>query len=298
VIAYLGPLVGWLHLAALTLSIGAVTTLAFVARPGLNSGEVWQREQALRVGSLATLVLAAIMLLVFLRQLVEFRDPFASWSDDARLLLGSTDWGRAWIAGLAVSVLAAASFATARTRSDAWLWLGAPAVLASGVFPAWTGHANSGGPLRPVALAADVLHVWAAGSWIGGLAVVVLIEYAWRMQGRGAADLLPRLVPRFSRVAVLAVPTLLLTGALASWIHVGGTYNLIASRYGRILLFKLALVTIVMGLGLISWRRLTPGLAQVDGSGRLRRAATAELVVGQVVLLATALLVHTAPMEP
>jgi len=239
--------------------------------------------------------LAVALLLVFLRQLVEFRDPFETWTDEARLLLGGTPWGCAWVSAAGLSLLAVASMhGAARGLHGAW-GVATAAVLALGGFPALTGHAATG-DLKALTLLADTLHVWAAGGWLGGLALVLHLDRAHqRVNGPDAASLLPRLVPRFSRLAMACVATLGVTGLFASWVHVGGWAGLWGTLYGRVLLLKLALVAGVLGLGARNFRVLTPRLGEPGGPGAMRRSATWELVLANAVLLVTAVLVRTSP---
>lgn len=58
---------------------------------------------------------------------------------------------------------------------------------------------------------------------------------------------------------------------------------------------KLALVAFVGGMGLLNWRRLSPRLAEAPARDALRTAASVELLVAHVALLATAVLVRTPP---
>jgi putative copper export protein len=59
----------------------------------------------------------------------------------------------------------------------------------------------------------------------------------------------------------------------------------------------LLLVGAVLGLGALNWKRLTPKLGEAGGNDALRRAATTELLLAQVVLLVTAILVRMSPMD-
>lgn len=133
---------------------------------------------------------------------------------------------------------------------------------------------------------------------MGGLAFVLLAERSWRAAERPAeapATLLPVLVPIFSPLAVGCVTVLVLSGAIGAWVHLPSLSALVASRYGLTLLAKLVLVAGALGLGFVNWRRLTPRLQSDSGPDVLRRAATAELLVVQAVLIVTALLVRTPP---
>lgn len=251
---------------------------------------------AARFGLYAALVLPLAFALVFLRQLLEFRDPFVPWSEDAHLLLTGTAWGRTYLIGAALAVAAPLTFALVRGfKTVTWV----PAsltVLALGAFPALTGHANAGeGWLRASTLGADVLHVWAAGAWLGGLAGILFLDLKLREGDAGGARLLPSLVPAFSPIAVASVAALVVTGTFAAWVHLPEVSALVTERYGRTLILKLLAVGGVLALGWLNWRRHTPRLDSEAGPDTLFRAAVLELTVAQLVLLATAVLVRTSP---
>lgn len=218
------------------------------------------------------------------------------WTEDAHLLLTGTEWGRMYMVGLGLALIAPVAFAASRNRRGPGWVLASLTALALCVFPALTGHANAGeGWRRMATLSADVLHVWAAGAWIGGLAGILFLDRTTRNSAIGGVGILPVLVPVFSPVAVAAVATLVLTGVVASWVHLPNVSVLFTSGYGRTLSIKLLAVGVVLGLGWLNWRRHTPRLGQASGPDRLRRAAAFELLVAQLVLVATAILVRTAP---
>lgn len=289
----------WLLLGSLTVAIGIVVTrwlvLPGVAAPGHTSTSDWHQNLA-RSGGWVAAMLAGSLLLVFARQLIEFRDPFVSWTEDARLLLNGTQWGVTWWTAMGLTVTATGAFRWARF-STRWGWLAAGlSVLALGAFPALTGHANSG-DLRAITIAADILHVWAAGAWIGTLGVMLALE--WRERRRPQAErvgVLSILVPRFSPVAMASVAVLAMTGAFGGWVHVAGWSDLLTTGYGRLLTLKVLMVLIVLGLGAWNWRRLSPMLGEERGREALRTNASLEFVVANVVLVITAALIRTSPM--
>ena len=240
--------------------------------------------------------------LVFWRQLADFRDPFVPLRDDAALLL-TTGWGRAWVLGAVGGVLMpllflAASPAGRRGGARRASWCLAT-VVAAGMcaFPAFTGHAAGSEGLRWLLIPADVLHVLAAGSWIGGLLLVLVAEAGARRRNGGEGSLLADVVPRFSPVALVSAGVLIATGSLAAFFHVESAGALVASTYGRLLLGKVTLVVLVMVLGAVNWRRLTPLLLHGGGDAPIRGNATRELVLAQLVIVLTALLVRTSPMQ-
>jgi putative copper export protein len=287
---------GWLLFGALAVATGVVLGRWFVLpRAGTASGDGVKAVAAARLGRGATLTLAVALALVFVRQLVEFRDPYESWMSEARLLLGRTPWGKTWLSAAGLSLLAVASMqGAARGVRGGWLAATA-AVLALGAFPALTGHA-AGGDLKALTIVADTLHVWAAGGWLGGLALVLFLDREHRRgQGADARGLLPDLVPRFSGLAMACVGMLVLTGVVASWVHLGSVGALFGTEYGRTLMLKLALVAGVLSLGARNFRVLTPRLGDAGGRVAMRRSATLELLVANLVLAVTAILVRTAP---
>jgi putative copper resistance protein D len=300
VTSLLDAVTGWVLFAGLVGTLGSLTA-RWILIPRMSLADStgadadFLRDTAGQIGSVASVFLPVAMALVFYRQLREFRDPFVPWTEDASLLLTGTQWGGTWRIALAASIAAPILMLLARRGvAAAWL-LATPLILALATFPALTGHAAGTEGLRALTLTADTIHVIAAGSWVGGLAFVLFAERRWRAHDRGGS-LLPVLVPSFSLVAIVSVATLVLTGSLASWVHVADLRSLFSTGYGRLLLLKLGLVGAVMILGAVNWKRLSPVLSSDAGQDRLRRAATTELMVAQCVLIVTALLVRTSQM--
>jgi len=255
------------------------------------------KSDAARFGGYVAFALPVAFALVFVRQLLEFRDPFVPWTEDAHLLLTGTGWGRTFLAGAALALLAVPAFSLAKARPGLGWPIASALVLALGAFPALTGHASAGeGFGRVVTLGADILHVWAAGGWMGGLAGILFLDRLdRRASGDSGGSLLPGLVPAFSPLAMACVALLVTTGVLASWMHVSEPLALLSSAYGRTLALKLGLVAVVMAVGWMNWRRLAPRMGTSTGPAALRRAAAVELAVAQLVLLVTAVLVRTPP---
>ena len=298
--AAFSALTGWLLFGGLALATGAVSTRWLILPRALSaedlSSDPTGRATA-QVGLIGALLATVGVLFYFGRQLQEFRDPFVPWTEDADLLLNGTAWGTAWIRAAVGSTVAVTALAIARSgRAWGW-WIATPVVLALCAFPGLTGHAAATENFRILALLADTTHVWAAGAWIGGLATVLYLERGARTQDSGQS-LLPVLVPAFSTVAMVSVATLLLTGTFATWAHLPGLSALVSTGYGRSLAIKLALVGLVLGMGAKNFRVLTPRLGTAEGDDAMRRSATIELIIAQLVLIATAVLVRTSPMDP
>ena len=292
------PVARWVLFTAIVGVIGAATSRWFVL-PAVRWHETeidrdWLLARTGTFGLTASLGGLAGLGLLFSGQLMAFRDPFSPWLAEARLLLLGTAWGRSWIAVLGATVLASLAFHVAR-KGRGWAWIAVAGLAALiGLYPAMAGHAIASDRLRTLAVVGDAMHVWAAGSWIGGLGLLLFLELSWRRRN-GGSSLLPQMVPAFSRVAVVSVATLALTGLFSAWLHLPTVGALFTSTYGRLLLGKLVVVGMILALGAWNWRRLTPVLSDPSGPDRLRRAASYELLLGQVALAITAVFVGSAP---
>jgi copper transport protein len=186
-----------------------------------------------------------------------------------------TTYGRTVVAALLALAAAAASLVVRDATSRKGLSLAA--LVGTGVAFAVSGHASSAPPqwlTRPAVL----VHGVAVAYWIGALApLVVLLR-------RGEPGI-PKIVRRFSDIAVPAVAALAVTGAVLAWIQVRDPAALLATAYGRILIAKVGLVVALLALAAINRSRLTPALGR-GGAAERRLAAS---VVAELVLAASIL---------
>jgi putative copper export protein len=88
------------------------------------------------------------------------------------------------------------------------------------------------------------------------------------------------------------------TGVFSAWLHLGTVPALWTTGYGRTLLLKLGVASLVFGTGAYNWLRVKPALEREEAAGPLRRSATIELTVALVVLAVTAVLVATPLPSP
>lgn len=220
---------------------------------------------------------------ILLRQADELRFPGEPIEGAVDMLMG-TSWATWWwvAVGAAIALLLGALVEVFGVRGGRWIT--AVATLPLVLFPGLTGHANVA-EARWLALAADGVHVAAVGTWLGALAAILIV-------GRGR---LAPLVRAFSPVAVVSVALLVASGVAASLRMIDPISAYWTTAYGRTLLLKVGLFAVVAALGLRNWRILTPRMGEAEGTLRMVRAGALEVVVGQVVLVATALLVRMAP---
>jgi copper transport protein len=226
-------------------------------------------------------------------------------------------FGQVWGARLLLLVALAAILvafrrSAARSAEDAapppgFLTAGGLVTVGLLLTPALAGHAATR-DLVPLAIASDLVHLTSVSLWLGGLACLVSCVLP-----RRRADELAEVVPRFSRLAGVAVSAILVTGLFQGWREVGSKDALTSTTYGRLLLVKFILFGLMVGLGILSRRwvharyrvpaalRLSPGpgaaAAEPDSEAvsRLRRTVGAETVLAVIVLAVTSLLVAAEP---
>ncbi len=260
------------------------------------------------MGHIAAGALAVTLLLRLTAQsyaMHESDNPF-----DPRLLatmIGGTMWGWGWLLQVTGVVLAGAGFHRARCasrdvlsttgrralRATMWWILAACGAIAVAFSAALASHASSAPRHRDLAILADGVHVLAASSWLGTLTVMLVagIPAVSRQSAERRGAFVRSLVNAFSPVALASAGLAVVTGVFAAWLHVGTIPNLWGTRYGIILLIKLAILGVAALTGFYNWRYVQPQLGTDEATGRLQRSARVEVAVAVLVLLVTAVLV-------
>ena len=229
-------------------------------------------------------------------------------------VLGDTGFGVLWQFRGAVAILLGALLAipllvrrTGKTPAVR-LACATAGVLLSGLILAslaLTGHAvDNSGTARVWHLGADLLHLLAAGGWLGSLPPLVFV--LWQAREPGALNQLriaQAATSRFSTLGLVTVATLIVTGSINTWYLVGSVPALVGTPYGRVLLVKLALFAGMLALAAVNRLKLTPLLLAVpaDPIGmphpvrRLCRSVMVETGLAILLLLAVGSLVHLIP---
>ncbi len=209
-----------------------------------------------------------------------------AFSADAWGKVASTRTGRFLLVRLVLSALSVAVLATARRRSSSW-WQSAAVAVSIGLvmtFPA-AGHPSAA---TPAALwqVLDGVHFGFVVVWLGGLVLFTLGGRAWFRDTEGEA-----VVRRFSTIATVAVPVIVVTGTLQAIELAGGLDAITETDWGRRLLVKVSIVAVLVALGGVSrW------LLRASGAASLRRTVAAEAVVGLLVLGVTAAMLDLPPV--
>ncbi len=289
----------WLSYLAVSLSVGSLLFGLLVWRPAYRSWktpslpddrQAAQCIQQLAVGGSISLFVASMAFLVsqawqssqgafqipFGIALIQLLDPRTAGLFWARLII------------LGFVIYLARRLPDPGAGSSA-LWWGVT-VLAGGLLLTFSlqGHGAALGSLLAVVI--DLIHIAAMAAWLGGLLPLFLVMRSTNLP----ASLL---IPRFSRVALVSVASLVLTGLYNAYVQVGTLEGLTATTYGRALLFKSAIFSILIGLGALNLVGFSPGLADAGGKAarHIRTIVRIELALGGLVLLAAGLLMGVSP---
>lgn len=276
-----GPIARLLLYAGATIAMGRATmpvTPSGHDDHGTGTAPVGQGgavRAALWTGALA-LILAPLALLMLQQQALELA------AADLPGLLRETTWGRGWMWLAMACVAAGVALPWRHSRTAAW----ALRLSAIGVAVAMggLGHAAADEQWPLLSRVLDAAHVAGVGAWIGALTLLVL-------SGVGDGGATAGTWRAFSRTATVMAPIVVLSGVGSAWRRVGasGPAALLASDYGRLLLLKTALVSVVLAVGYTQRRRLGAGGVPV------RRVVQREVVLAAVVLAVTAWMTGMEP---
>jgi len=197
-------------------------------------------------------------------------------------VLFETRFGLVWCARLGlVLVLALLMFRPALRGSQ----LAAAALLLA--LPAMIRHAGATpGLAGDVHLLSDMLHLLAAGAWVGGLpAFVKPCVGCFR-----STD-----TRRFSIVSILSVSALLANGLVNSWNLLSGPRDLVTTDYGRLIVLKIGLLAGMLGIAAVNKFYLTPQLPERAAMRALQRNSLAEFIPGLCVLVFVGMLGTMSP---
>jgi putative copper resistance protein D len=301
------------HLLATLLLTGAVVFRVLVAEPALGGADesllarlrvVLRRLIAVNLG--IAVVSGGAWLALLVASLGEA--SIAEFSERAWIFLTETQFGITALLRLALALLLAAALLAPRRD---WHESAAPRAIvlsASAAFAgtlAWSGHGGATpGEAGVMHAAADALHLIAAAAWLGGLVPLALL-LRWAMQaGRLDPATLTGGLHRFSNLGLLAVATLLASGAVNTIFSVESLDTLVASAYGRVLLLKIALFAVMAALAAINRLKWMPDLAAAASDGaarpiaRIHVNALGEIALGIAIVLLVAWLGTMAPAMP
>lgn len=171
----------------------------------------------------------------------------------------------ALVVGLAVALLLPAG----RAKSALLALSGAVAAATL----AWGGHGAGGeGAVGLVRLSVDVVHLLAASTWIGALAVLLALVLPGRHITQERIETAHKALAGFGRTGTVAVLLIVLTGGanVAFIVDPAALPTLGVSTYGRLLLLKLVFFAAMLGCAVLNRYGLTPALGASIERGELR----------------------------
>ncbi|HEY6366398.1 MAG TPA: CopD family protein [Candidatus Binatia bacterium] len=314
--------VRFIHLASLLLLVGIFGFDLLVGRPPLRAAAAetapafqsfFKARSRIALASLFLAIGTAIVGL-FIKIATATGSSLSASLDPSAIVnvLFGTRFGTVWLVRMALLCLLAVMMTArffGRFKSDSvWLRI-AEFVLSAMVLMALAaaGHASAAeGVSLFIQLAMDGLHLLAAGVWLGGLIPLALF-FSWAKAAREPSTLLiaQQATVRFSRLGLVSVAVLLVTGLFNAWVLIGGIPPLVGTKYGHLLLAKLAILIPLMGLASRTRWRLKPRLSDLGSHNdlekmpeilaQLRRSVIAEVSLGAAILVIVAIMGITPP---
>jgi putative copper export protein/mono/diheme cytochrome c family protein/peroxiredoxin len=148
-------------------------------------------------------------------------------------------------------------------------------------------------------LSASIAHRLALGVWLGGLPALILLIGAGPVPD-DTRRLAAVILRRFSRLAIVAMSVILVSGTLLTWYLVGNVSSLIGTEYGRLLILKLALLGGVFVIAGGLQRHLLPMLEVKPSDPTFRSYANRvklETVVAVLIVVVASDMAGLAPPE-
>lgn len=275
-----------------------VPAFALHAMPQAEWDDRLQFFRLIPVAAIVGLALSAADIAVVAANMAGLPLTALDW-DSVSTVITETAAGTAWLVRVG-ALLAVIAFA-GLTRDRRWLCPASAVCCAAALATlAWSGHgAANDGRVGVMHLLADVVHLLAAGLWIGALAGLLLMLRRVQPSDCASLDGAHRELAGFATTGTVIVAVIAATGLINAWLLVGpGQFATVAgSLYGQLLLSKLALFTGMLGLAAVNRFWLTPALAADAFNGKsalrglrsslIREVALAIGILGLVAWLGT-----------
>ena len=293
---------------------GLVPIFVLVLRPAFASvpAEDWKEGRARLAKRLEDLVQAAIVasatatVIGLVLQATVLAGTEGDLTGELFSSIAETPFGRAYLvrlpllAGLMVLLLQRVRVTSLAMDNEkragvgwwaGWLVLGA-ILLATSSF---SGHAAVGQP-RVLSIANDIVHLWSGATWFTGIIVLAaFVPHAWRTKDNDdRLQVMTPMVVRFSKLAVVAITIVAITGFVNSLFDVGNLEDMVQETYGQALSVKILLFLGVLALGGINHfyvrRKLEHGEGTQPAVRLFRRTLAIELALGLLIMGATGVL--------
>jgi putative copper resistance protein D len=301
-------LVRGVHFAATLLAGGTIGLIVFVAEPAgteVRTDFVALRHQLTVLVWLAlaiAILSGAVWLVLLASDILDASIADVSLHGGAWPVLFDTRFGLVWCTRLVLALLLGLLMLRPAARS---FQLAAAAALIA--LPALIGHAGATpGIAGDSHLVSDIVHLLAAGAWLGGLPAFALL--LWHARRRAEAiwySFAIHATRRLSVVGILSVSALPASGLINSWNLLSGPRDLVTTDYGRLIALKIGLFAAMVAIAAVNRFYLTPRLPEPAALRGLQRNSLAEVGLGLCVLLVVGMLgilppaahVHATPAD-
>jgi copper transport protein len=288
---------------------GLVPISILVLRPAFAGlGQAWdetRRRLGRRLEDLLQACLVASVMATVLGILLQVAILAGSEGDitsESFTSLASTPFGRAYLirlpllAGLTVLLLnrvkdSALAMADREEKPPTSAWWGGWLALSTMLLAtsSFSGHAAVGRP-QFLSVGNDIIHLLSGAVWFTGIIVLAaLVPWAWKNTDETERfALMSPVVVGFSKVAVVVITIVAITGTVNSLFDVGSLNDLIDAGYGIALSIKILIFLGVLALGGINHfyvrRKLEHGSNEASVAALFRKTIAIELALGLLIM--------------
>ena len=263
--------------------LGGVVFVLWVARPSAEASQ----ESIDRVQACSSRLLQIIAIGLVTVQLLYLYVNSAVLMVTADIGLRGIIGANFFISGSIVATTALFTAIAARCKRSRWVLLGLIVVMMGASL--MTNHAASRIDGRPLLVLLSCMHELSAGFWIGGLPFLVLgllramdVTTQWYV------------TERFSRMALIGVGTLFISGLVMSVLYVRSWHAVLGTSYGVMVVAKALMLGVLLLLGGANFL-LIRNTSKESALPRLRRLIEAEVGIGITVILTAASLTSQPP---
>lgn len=228
-------------------------------------------------GTAVVAILLSVAAFVVMTKNMSGASDWVELQPHLEMMLYETEVGYTWV----TRMISLAVVIFVGSQSKRWptgsLWVSTLAGSVALATLPWTGHgAMDEGTRRFWHFTADILHLLAAGGWIGALAAFGLMLSIRRGSSEQQVRVLSRALTGFETAGAFIVATIIVTGVANYLFIVGPTLiEVVTSTYGILLLVKILLFVGMIGLATLNRFYLSPSLERSVVAGDYSQAATA-----------------------
>jgi putative copper resistance protein D len=282
----------WFELIFLCLCVGIIVSRLWLLSPATSARPFPHEELLSRMWFLFGVgiagILASSVAYILVRAAEMSGKPLHAVLPVLTTVILKTHIGQVWLIRMAALILLSVAMITVRRsrNSGTFLYLMLGLLIVISVTESASGHASDAGDFS-VAEIMDWLHLLGAVVWGGGLIALSLaiLPHLVR-QDDHAAQSIAGAASRFSRIAGIAVGIIVLTVLYQAWVYVGSIEALLKSPYGRTVVAKIVLFSLLLGLGAFNRYISVPRLQEWAGLTATSQGIISRFVVPVLLSLA------------